>query len=75
MLPLPIWVVYDHPRDQPDWFIVRRQFAHQDGTITYDRRAYGFRDLVNARGWLAQQGLICLARHADDDPVIVEAWI
>lgn len=72
---LDVWVIYDHPRDQPDWFIVRKQHATTDGQIHHDSRSYGFRDLENARLWLEQLGLTRLDRHPDDDPVIVETWI
>jgi hypothetical protein len=72
---LPIWVIYDHPADFPDWFIVRRQAPRADGTIELDARAYGFADLENARTWLAQQGLTRLDRFPDDDSVIVETWL
>jgi hypothetical protein len=72
---LSIWVVFDHPLDFPEWFIVRRQVPHADGTIEYDPRAYGFADLEKARAWLAQQGLTCLARQPKDDPAIIETWL
>jgi len=72
---LDVWVIYDHPRDQPDWYIVRRQQPTTTGTIQHESRAYGFHDLEKARAWLAQQGLTRLDRHPDDDPVIVETWL
>jgi len=70
-----VWVVYDHPRDFPDLYIVRRQTAQQDGTIANDVKAFGFQELERARAWLELQGLTRLERHPDDDPVILETWI
>ena len=72
---LDIWVIYDHPRDQPEFYIVRRQRATNTGSILHDVRSYGFRELEHARAWLRQQGLTPLARMDEDDPVIIETWI
>lgn len=73
--PFAIWVLYDHPRDLPDYFVVRRHTARQDGGIEPEARAYCFHELATARAWLAQQDLTCLARHPNDDPVILETWL
>jgi len=71
---LPLWVIYDHPRDFPDAFVVRCQTV--DGTgVTIAPCARLFPSLARARAWLAQQGLTCLAREPEDDPVIVETWL
>jgi hypothetical protein len=72
---LDVWVIFDHPRDQPDFYVVRRQRATRDGTILHDHRIYGFRELEKARAWLIQQGLTRLNRSLEDDPVILEIWI
>lgn len=72
---LDIWVIYEHPTDQPDFYVVRRQWATEDGEVHKDRRAYGFRDLERARLFLAEKGLTCLPRFPEDDPVIVETWL
>lgn len=72
---LAVWVVYDHPRDHPDFYVVRRQWATPEGTVRHDSFCVGFRDLSTARAWLAQQGLTRLDRMPADDPVILETWI
>ena len=72
---LAIWVVFDHPRDQPDFYVVRRQWAGRNGEIRHDATAYGFVDLEKARAWLAEQGLTRLERAPEDDPVILETWL
>lgn len=30
-----LWVIYDHPRDFPEWFVVRRQFIKRGATDTH----------------------------------------
>jgi hypothetical protein len=72
---LPLYVVYDHPADYPDYYIVRVHYAQRDGSIRVNSKANAFKELSRARAWCAQLGLICLARHPLDDPVIVETWI
>ena len=72
---LEIWVVYDHPRDHPDFYIVRRQVATNTGAIQLDGQSVGFRDLATAQAWLQEKGLTRLDRYPDDDPVILETWL
>ncbi len=72
---LAIWVVYDHPSDYPDCFVVRCQYAQRDGTIRCDPEVHSFNKLESARAWCAQKGLIRVERFPDDDPVIVESWL
>ena len=72
---LTIYVIYDHPLDMPDYFVVRAQYAQRDGSVRADTKAYGFIELDKARAWCEQQGLVCLARHPDDEPHIVETWL
>lgn len=77
-----MYVVYDHPRDYPDWFVCRIWFV-------YDAPAGGpaggggaLQDLFlkaetldAIRVELESRGLHNIGRFADDDPVIVEVWI
>jgi hypothetical protein len=72
---LPIWVVYDHPRDYPHHYVVRLQWACANGTIRAEPYGYLFVTLADARVWLEHQGLTRLQRFPDDDPVIMETWI
>jgi hypothetical protein len=72
--PLWIWVIYDHPRDFPNAFVARPQFETVDGIKQFGE-GYAAPDLEVLRDHMRRMGLVCLARHPDDDPVIIEVWI
>lgn len=71
---LPVWVVYENPSDYPGKFVVRVQYAERNGSVTADSEARIADTLDEARCFIPG-GLVCLPRYADDDPVIVEAWV
>lgn len=67
---LPIWTVYDHPRDFPNVFVARLWMNDKPtGEIMLSR------DLEKLRDMLQAKGLVKLMRHETDDPVIVETWL
>lgn len=67
----PIWVIYDHPKDHPDHFVVRRWYG-----LFPDNVVDSFDTLVSAREYIAWQGgCAAMKRFDDDDPVIVETWL
>ena len=75
---LSLWTVYERPRDYPDEFVARRFTVgpHLGGTCagpTDDvlRAAH----LAALRAQLLARGLVCIARHPEDDPCIVETWL
>lgn len=70
---MPIWVIYDHPRDFPDKWVVRRQWVEQ-GVIHFDKQAFLVDTLEEARECIPP-GLVRFLRSPDDDPVIVESWL
>jgi hypothetical protein len=77
---LPIWTVYDHPRDFPHCYVARKFLIGEesgaalildwptDEVITADT-------LDEIRELLERRGLTCFQRAPEDDPVIVETWI
>lgn len=69
-----IWVVYDHPSDHPDFFVVR-PWDIVGGQYFPRSRCALFRDLDKARAWCAQFGAVRLERHTHDDPTILETWM
>lgn len=71
--PLWMWVIYDHPKDFPDFYVARPQMI--DGDRTQYGEGLAHKDLDRLRALMAEQGRVCLARHPDDDPVIVECWL
>ena len=69
--PLPLYVVYDHPKDFPPGFVVRRWLND-----TPTEEALLFKTLLEARDFASDKGgRACLARFDEDDPVIVEVWM
>jgi hypothetical protein len=73
--PLPLWTVYDHPRDMPHCFVARLSMIGEGpepratGTILISDSLEPLREAFIA------QGLTCIARSPNDDPVIVECWL
>lgn len=66
----PIWTIYDHPSDEPDSFVIRRWWGDVPEP---DCALAGTLEL--ARMYAQREGgSVCLKRHAEDDPVIVESW-
>jgi hypothetical protein len=83
-----MYVVYDNPSDYPSSIVVRTGIVQADGSLAHsDVAVWGYdgahgstrtreETLAAVReGWLASRGLVCMARHPDDDPVIVETWL
>jgi len=67
----PIWVVYANPADFPGEWVARTWYGE-----VASAEVIRAGDLVTLRDRLVRAGAsIQLARHADDDPVIREAWI
>jgi hypothetical protein len=67
----PIWVIYDHPRDYPEHYVVRVAYGGWQearvqlaGTIELARQAA-----------LTEGASVRLARFPGEDPVIAETWI
>ena len=66
-----MWTVYDHPRDQPDKFVVRMFYGEVWTPI-----GFLFDTLDEARSWVQYNGgCVRIPRSPDDDPVIVETWL
>lgn len=70
---ITLWVIYDHPDEFPDHFVVRRQEISDGGAISFGM-AHTFDTLSAARAYVPS-GYSCLPRHPDDAPSIVETWI
>ena len=72
--PLVVWTIYDHPKDFPEFFVVRPHRVMADGIVEAGE-GYACPDIEVLREHMRQMGLVCLDRHPTDDPVIVETWI
>jgi len=66
-----MYVVYDHPRDFPDDFVVTRWAIRHNGETCIDA-ARTAPTLEAARAPLRRMGLARMPRDHDDDPCIVE---
>ncbi len=67
------YVLYDHPNDHPDFFVVR-PFDVGPGTVVARKTCALFRSLDKARAWCVQLGLARMDRSPGDDPKIIEVW-
>ena len=64
-----LYVVYDHPRDYPEHFVVRQWEMDQPT----DR--YTLHDSLAAARASIPFGLACLHRDEEDEPQILETWL
>jgi hypothetical protein len=71
---LTVWVIYDHPRDYPEKWVVRGQTVEGHGKITPSPDCSLHDSLVEARRAIPP-GLVMLSRDPGDDPVIRETWL
>lgn len=70
---LHIWTIYDHPRDYSKGFIAR-MFVVRDGYSGPTDITVTGETLDEVRDKIPQ-GLYCMPRQEQDDPVIVESWL
>jgi len=71
---LAIWTVYDHPTDFPEFFIARKSLVSGTGFVITDETISSI-SLETLRDEMKHRGLLRMARHPSDDPVIVEVWM
>jgi len=71
-----MFVVYDHPKDYPDDFIVRR-FIALDGEAVPQEIVYRGHSLDNARSRIMNlaPSAVRFHRNQSDERQIVECWI
>lgn len=69
------YVIYDHPSDDPDHFVVRRWAITAACVTPLESTAV---DSIDAARRVIQDlapGSVCVGRQLLDDPVIVESWL
>lgn len=71
---LPMWTVYNHPRDFPSQFVARKHFVGAAGTRA-TTEILKADDIASLRQMLAVQRLVPIQRDPSDDPVIMETWL
>ena len=67
------WVIYDHPRDFPNSFVMRRWDVMANQMIATDEMELA--DTLSEIRKKLPKGLFCIERYPDDDPCIVEVWL
>lgn len=70
---LPMFTVYDHPRDFPHAYVARLWLTLPEAQPTELMLAHPELDVL--RDELAHLGLTQLNRSPGDDPAILETWI
>lgn len=67
---LPIWTLYDHPRDYPTEYVARLFIGEKPTDQVLTSKSL---DLL--RSEMVARGLSCLTRSPGDDPKIIETWL
>lgn len=70
-------VIYDHPRDFPDHWVVRT-WTILPGELKPSSQAQLFRDIERARAWIVQEypGVALVQGHGvDPDRVVFEVYV
>jgi hypothetical protein len=70
---LPMFVVTDHPSDEPEYFVARLYLTLPQNTPTNFTLKHP--ELEPLQDVLEALGLTKLMRDPADDPVIVEVWL
>lgn len=69
------WVIYDHPSDYSEYWVVRawrtENGTHEPGRVRLANTLWEARGLIP----IARHGLSCFPRAADDDPAVYETWL
>lgn len=69
------YTIYEKPSDYPEYFVLRRWRVRGGARDVEPEGQCGlFWSLKEARDALPE-GLYCLGRFEDEDPVIVETWV
>ena len=68
------WVIYDHPRDLSDKFVMRRWDIRANNEIQ-ETDEMALADTLEEIRLSVPRGLYRLERFRDDDPCIVEVWL
>lgn len=72
--PLVMYTVYDHPRDEPDWYVVRR-WTSTAKSFDMEEIVLKVKTLEEVNRWAGERCLGFMARHPNDDPCIVGVWL
>lgn len=68
------FVIYDHPRDFPVGYVVRRWEIHTSEDLR-PMEAWKAESLEHARKLVPARASVCITRSPGDDYAIVETWM
>lgn len=72
---LAIVVIYDHPRDFPNDYVARRQWATSAGGVEVEPEPFAADPSLEVVRASVPPGMTCLDRDPTDDATILEVWI
>lgn len=67
------YVIYDHPSDFPEDYVIRRFHVYR-GRIEQDLNVWALAAHIEQARATIPPGLACIPRHPADDPSIAETW-
>ena len=70
---ITFWVIYDHPKDFPNGFVLRPQFA-VNGRVEISPLAWYADDPEKLRA-IMPPCCVLFERSEGDDPAILESWM
>lgn len=73
--PVDVWVIYDHPKDYPTGYVLRKHEVHHNGVQVVTDDVYVCPEVEPLRQQLQGMGKVCLGREIVDDPCILESWL
>jgi DNA-binding CsgD family transcriptional regulator len=68
------WVIFEHPQDHPDDYVLRAFYIMKGGALFVDNVAWKAKTVDELRQ-LIPAGLYKLRRFEQDDAAIVEVWL
>lgn len=69
MADIELWVIYDHPTDYPEHFVVRRWVNNKADNVCQ------LADTLEQARSIIPRDLVCIPRAPGDDGVIAECWL
>ena len=68
-----MWTVFDHPPDFPDCYVAKASLNSID--VNHFHTFETDEALEDMRAMFRQRGMVCVERHPEDDPKIMEVWL
>jgi len=70
---LTFWVIYDHPLDVPNAFVLRPQYLMEDKSVWASRLAWYAKTAEELRAILPPG--LCKVQFPGDQPYVLETWL